>query len=107
VPIDGGPATLIATVPAGLSNIAFDPIGGLLWATTLNPSRGLYAVSVSTGIATHVPTTNGSLNAIAFEKASGNLAACSANAGMPARALFWMEPNGVEHLLSAPGYSVL
>ena len=106
VPIAGGAATPVAAVPAGLSNLAFDAAGDL-WVATLDPSQGLFRVDVTSGAATLVPQTNGSLNAIAYEEASGNLAALSANAGNPVRSVFWMEPTGAEHLLTSPGAGTL
>lgn len=106
IPIGGGAATLVTSVPAGLSNMAFDPAGDL-WVTTLDPAQGLFRVDVTSGIAAPVPQSNGSLNAIAFEEATGSLAALSANAGNPVRSVFWMEPNGAEHLLTSPGFGTL
>src|SRR5690606_23245377 len=87
VPITGGTATLVASIPAGLSNMAFDA-DGELWVTSLDASQGLFRVDGTTGTVTQVPQANGSLNAIAKELVTGNLAVVSANAGNPPRAVF-------------------
>ena len=106
VPIRGGEAKLVASVPAGLSNLGFDG-QGRLWVTTLDADQGLFRVDVKTSTVTKVTQTNGSLNAIAYEAATGNFAALSARRGKPARSVFWMEPSGKHHLLSDPGFAVL
>ncbi|MHC4897326.1 MAG: SMP-30/gluconolactonase/LRE family protein [Planctomycetota bacterium] len=105
VPITGGKATLFASVPVGLSNLAFDDAGNL-WVTGLDATRGLYRVDKN-GKVTKVPQTNGSMNAIAFDSWTGTFAVLSANAGKPVRSVFWMEPSGKEHLLTNPGLGTL
>jgi hypothetical protein len=106
VPVTGGTATLIATLPSGISNMAFDRNGDL-WVATLDASQALYLVSAESGSWNAVPQTNGSLNAIVHEEATGNFAVLSANSGIPPRSVFWMEPNGTEHMLSDPGFGTL
>jgi hypothetical protein len=103
IPVTGGAATLVATVPAGLSNLGFDA-DGTLWVTTLNAMASLFQVDVTTGGVTQVPNTTGGLNAIRHEEWTGNFAIGSANSGTPSRSLFWMETDGTEHLLSTPGF---
>lgn len=104
VPVTGGAATLVASVPAGLSNMAFDHAGDL-WVTTLDAAQGLFRVDVVTGAVIPVPQSNGALNALALEDVTGNLAVASARAGYPGRSIFWMELNGTHHLLSDPGFA--
>ncbi len=100
----GGAATLVASVPSGLSNMAFDNNGELL-VTTLDANGALFRVDVSTGAVNQITQTNGALNGIANEAVTGNFALVSSSGGNPARSVFWMEPNGTEHLLSSPGFA--
>ena len=106
VPIQGGAASLVASVPAGLSNLCFDN-KGQLWVTTLDADQGLFRVDVNKPAVVKIPQTNGSLNALAFEFAGGKFAALSARRGKPARSVFWMDANGGHQLLSNPGFAVL
>jgi hypothetical protein len=100
----GGTAKLVATVPAGLSNMAFDN-DGHLWVTTLSTTAALFKVDLATGKATQVPQLNGSLNGIASESPTGNFAVVSGSGGSPSRSVFWMQPNGTDTLLTIPGLS--
>lgn len=102
VPIQGGPATLTATLPAGCSNMSFGS-DGLLYVTCLNSQAPLYSVDVNTGVVTNIPQANGQLNAISQEKVTGEFGMVSASSGVPGRSVFWMERNGTAHLLSTPG----
>ncbi|MCA8941937.1 MAG: hypothetical protein KDB80_05195, partial [Planctomycetes bacterium] len=105
-PLTGGTASLVATVPAGLSNLGFDAEGDL-WVTTLNASAALFEVDVDTGLVTQVNQTNGSMNAITYDETTGNFAVLSANSGVPPRSVFWMEPDGTDHMLTNPGLGIL
>ncbi|MCA8970234.1 MAG: hypothetical protein KDC95_10635 [Planctomycetes bacterium] len=106
VPIKGGAATKLATVGGGISNLTVDANGDV-WVTTLNSVKAFYKVDAKTGTATAVTQLNGSLNALVYDEVTGNFAVLSANSGMPARSLFWMEPNGTDHLLSSPNFAIL
>lgn len=98
----GGTATLVASLPIGLSNMAFDNQGDL-WVTVLDANQPLWRVNVGTGTAVSVPTTAGQLNGIANEPTTDHLALVSGSRGTPSKSLFWLESNGAEHLLSSPG----
>lgn len=98
----GGTATLVATLPVGLSNMAFDG-SGTLWCTTLDPMRPLFRVDVGAGSFTAVTTGAGALNAIDLETVTGNFGLVSSSQGTPGKSIFWLEPNGNEHPLSSPG----
>jgi hypothetical protein len=87
-----------------MSNMAFDN-NGTLWCTTLDATQSLFRVDVTTGTATNVPTNAGPLNGITNEAVSGNFAAVSSSRGTPPNSIFWLEPNGTEHLLAAPGFA--
>jgi len=102
VPIGGGVATLVASVPAGLSNLACDA-DDTLWVTTLDSTQGLFRVDVASGSVTQVAQTNGALNAVTYEASTGHFAVASANSGNPSRSIFWMERSGADHLLANPG----
>lgn len=102
----GGQATLIATVPAGVSNLGWDGQGNLLIAA-LNGPPNLWRVDLSTMQMTTVPTTIGPLNAVGLESVTGNLAVVTANAGTPPRSVFWMENDGTEHLLASPNMATI
>ncbi|MBL8899279.1 MAG: hypothetical protein JNM84_16705 [Planctomycetes bacterium] len=102
VPIGGGLATLIASTPAGLSNMAFDASGELM-VTTLDATQPLFRVTVSNGAVTPVPLTIGSLNAIASEPTTGGLALATGTNGTPRRSIYWADPNANPTLLSTPG----
>lgn len=97
----GGTATKVASVNAGLSNLAIDVDGKLLIAT-LNGPPNLYKVDLGNNKVEAIKTANGPLNAIAVETVSGNYAIASANSGIPFRSVFWMERGGKEHLLTSP-----
>jgi hypothetical protein len=103
VPIPGGgTAKLVASVPAGLSNLTFDN-DGQLWVGTLDANQGLFRVDLSTGKAIAVKQNIGALNGLANESVTGNLVVVTATGGTPARSLFWMERDGTDHLLAIPG----
>jgi len=101
VPITGGTATLLATLPAPGSNITVDLDGSVL-VTTLNGPPNLFRYDPVTQATTTVPTTTGPLNAVAVETVTGNYVLATANAGLPVRSLAWMEPNGPQNLLLSP-----
>ena len=105
VPIGGGTATKLATVGGGISNLTVDKNGDI-WATTLLATKGLFKVDAKTGKVTEVLQQNGALNALVYDEVTGNFAVASANSGLPARSIFWMEPNGTDHLLSSPNFAV-
>jgi hypothetical protein len=106
VPLAGGAATLVASVPRGLSSLTFDKAGNL-WAATLDSFQSLFRIDVTNGSFVHVSTLNGALNAVEYDATTGNFAALSANAGAPARSVFWMEPDGTDHLLTNAGLGIL
>jgi hypothetical protein len=102
VPIDGGNATIAATVPAGISNLTFDAAGEL-WVTTLDSAQPLFRVTVSNGAVVAIPQTHGALNAIASEPTTGGFALATGSGGAPRRSLLWADANGLATLLSSPG----
>lgn len=107
VPIAGGNATQIATLPSGASAMAVDLDGSVL-VGTLNGPPNLFRIEPQAPYTvTVIPTTTGPLNAIAIETVTGNYAVATANAGTPARSLLWMEPNGTSHLLQSPNLATI
>jgi hypothetical protein len=102
----GGDATQIATFPCGVSHVAVEADGSIL-VTALNGPPNLFRVHPVTHQVTIVPTTIGPLNAIAIERATGNYAIASANAGVPARSLFYMTPAGQSVLLASPNRATI
>jgi hypothetical protein len=106
VPVPGGGlASLVASVPAGVSNLAFDLDGDLL-ATCLGGPPNLFEIDPGTGTVTAIPTSIGTLNAIAVETVTGNYAVLTANAGIPPRSVYWMLPDGSATLLCDPGLAI-
>lgn len=106
VPLAGGTATMVAALPFGASHLAVDNDGTVL-VVTLNGPPNLFRYDPATSLVTVIPTAMGPLNAIAVERVTGNYAIASANAGTPARSLFWVEPNGQEHLLASPNLATI
>jgi hypothetical protein len=97
----GGTARHIATIPAGISNLAVEPSGRLI-ATGLGGPPNLFAVDPANGNVVAIPTSVGTFNAVAVETVTSNFAIVTANAGSPRRSVFWMEPSGDAHLLCDP-----
>lgn len=106
VPITGGVATLVASLPAGSSNVAIDGDGTVL-VTTLNGPPNLFRYDPSAQTTTPVATTTGPLNAIAVESVTGNYVLATANAGVPSRSLVWMTPGGQENVLLSPNLATI
>ncbi|MCA8965642.1 MAG: hypothetical protein H6838_09190 [Planctomycetes bacterium] len=106
VPTAGGAATMVASLPAGASNLTVDQDGTVL-VTTLNGPPNLFRFDPATQTTTPVTTASGPLNAIGVERATGNLFLATANGGVPARSLLWMEPSGVEHNLISPNMATI
>ncbi len=108
VPISGGTAVPIATLPSGASNVSVDRDGTVL-VTTLNGPPNLFRVAPQPPYAvTPVATTTGPLNAIAVEPTTGNYLLATANAGVPPRSLAWMTPDGSqENVLLSPNLATI
>ena len=103
---NGGAATLVANLPAGVSNLAVDNDGTVL-VTTLNGPPNLFRYDPLSKALTVIVTASGPLNAIAVETVSGNYALATANAGVPPRSLLWVTPAGVETLLLSPNRATI
>ncbi len=101
VPIAGGIATQVASLPAPGSNLAVD-LDGTVLVACLNGPPNLFRYDPVTQTTSAVVTTIGPLNAIAVERATGNHILATANAGNPARSVFWAEPGTPESLLITP-----
>jgi hypothetical protein len=106
VPVTGGLAIQVATLPAGASNLAIDNDGTVL-VTTLNGPPNLFRYDPVANTTTPVPTTSGPLNAIGIERVTGNLVLATANAGVPVRSLIWRTPAGVETVLLSPNRATI
>jgi hypothetical protein len=101
VPLAGGTAVLVASVPAGISNLGFDNQGFLL-VTDAYTQQGLFRLDVTNGQWTQVPHSSGALNGIANEPVTGGFAVVTGGAGTPSRSVLWMERTGADHLLDTP-----
>lgn len=106
VPITGGTATQVATLPFGASNVAIDNDGSVL-VTTLNGPPNLFRYDPTTGLTTPITTGTGAMNAICVEPATGNYLFATATAGTPSRSLLWMAPNGTPTLLASPNQQTI
>jgi hypothetical protein len=106
VPITGGIATQVATLPCGASNLAVDNDRTVL-VTTLNGPPNLFRYDPILNTTTPIATSSGPLNAIAVERVSGSYAIASANAGVPPRSMFWMTRTGQETLLHSPNRATI
>ncbi len=102
----GGTATQVASLPAGVSNLAIDQDGCVLIGT-LNGPPNLFRHDPRTMTTTPVFTSSGPLNAVAVEQVTGNWLLATANAGIPVRSLLWMTPGGVEHPLLSPNLATI
>ncbi len=98
VPVAGGTATLVASLPFGASNVAIDDDDTVL-VTALNGPPNLFRYDPVAAIMTPVPSASGPLNAIAVERATGNYLICTANGGLPARSVVWRTETGPENVL--------
>ena len=111
----GGTPTLIAKVPGGISNLSSDGKGNL-WVATIaknptqtGPATNLYKVHIASGKVTPIPNKNGRINAISYERTTGNLAVLTAMDSLytfPPCSVFWMTPEGKDTLLSTPDKAV-
>ncbi len=101
VPLTGGAATQVATLPFGASNLGMDNDGTVL-VTTLNGPPNLFRFDPVTNVLTSLSTACGPLNAIAIERVTGSYVLATANAGLPPRSLVRLAPNGLETLLVSP-----
>lgn len=101
VPLAGGAATHLVNLPGGISNMAFAN-DGYLMVTDAYTAQGLFRVDVSNGSFVAIPHSSGALNGLANESVTGNYAAVSGGAGLPSRSVFWVEPNGTDHVLDSP-----
>jgi len=97
----GGAATLVATIPAGISNFAFDN-EGFLMVTDAYTTQGLFRLNVSTGTFVQIPHSSNQLNGIANEPVTGGMAVVTGSSGTPGRSILWMDKNGTDHLLVTP-----
>lgn len=98
---NGGTATLVATIPAGISNLAFDN-DGYLMVTDAYTTQGLFRLNVATAAFTQIPHSSNALNGIANDPVSGGFAIVTGSSGVPARSLLWTDKNGTDHLLASP-----
>jgi hypothetical protein len=105
---NGGTLTQIATLPAGVSNLAVANDGSLI-VTTLAaaPAPSVFRVDVVTGVATPLNATLGPTNCVAIETVTGSMAIASAGAGIPPRALFWMTDAGAATQLQQPNRATI
>lgn len=106
IPVTGGAATLVASLPFGASNIAIDADGTVL-VTTLNGPPNLFRYDPVATSLTPITTSTGPLNAIALESATGNYQMATANAGIPPRSLVWRTPAGPDQVLLSPNLSTI
>jgi hypothetical protein len=98
----GGTASLVATLPALASNLAFRS-PGLLVATCLLGPPNLFEIDLSATPATvtAIPTPLGALNGLAMESVTSEYAVVSSSAGTPPVSVFWMTPVGIATWLSS------
>jgi hypothetical protein len=106
VPITGGTATMVASLPFGASNVALDHDGTVL-VTTLNGPHNLFRYDPTTGLTTAIPTNTGPMNALIVEPTTGYYLFATANAGTPSRSLLWMSPVGSPVVLSSPNQQTI
>lgn len=106
VPIGGGTAVQVATLPSPGSNVGVDNDGTVL-ITALNGPPNLFRFDPSTSLTTPIVTTTGPLNAVTVEHATGNYVLATANSGLPVRSLVWMTPGGVETVLLQPNMATI
>ncbi len=106
VPISGGAATQVAMLPAGASNLAVD-LDGTVLVTTLNGPPNLFRYDPATLTTAPLATASGPLNAVAIESVTGNYLLATANGGVPARSLLWLDGAGVEHPLISPNMATI
>lgn len=97
VPLGGGAAHLVATVPETITNMAFATNGQVI--AVCSGSGGIYRVDVGPGIATRFTTVN-NLNGVAVDRATGDLILAT---GAPGPVLRRVDPLGaITTIANAP-----
>jgi hypothetical protein len=104
VPLPGGGSpTFVASLPAGVSNLAFDD-NGMLLASCLYGAGGptLFLITPATGQVTPIPLVPplGELNALAMERVTGNYVLVTGGGAPSPGTTYWAAPNGLTNQLT-------
>ncbi|MBK8097698.1 MAG: hypothetical protein IPK26_11360 [Planctomycetes bacterium] len=103
MPVQGGSATTIANLPAGVSSLAYDTATGHLWVACLGGPPNLFDVDPATGSVTAIPVPIGTINAIAFETATGQCVTGGGGGGIPPVAFGRVSSTGGSIVQAPPG----
>jgi hypothetical protein len=108
VPVGGGTAAQLCTMPGGPASVSIDNDGTLVMPT-LNGNLGtnVFRYDTATTALTPITTTAGPLNCLAVETVTGNWIVATRETGTPARSLFWMTPSGTQTLLQSPNLATI
>lgn len=110
IPIGGGVATLIATIPAGSgpSSMTVDRRTGLLYIGCLQGPPNLFVVDPVTYAMTTMTTSIGTINGLALEEATGALVAVGGSGGIPVASIHRIENgpsnNGFASIIATPNW---
>lgn len=108
VPVAGGTATQVATLPGGPSSVSIDVDGTVVMPVLLpGASANVYRYDPATTVLTPIPTTAGPLNCLAVETVTGNYIVATRETGTPPRSLYWMTPAGTQTLLVSPNMATI
>jgi len=108
VPVTGGTAVQLASLPAGPSSVSIDNDGSVV-LPTLVPGSGsnVFRYDPASTTLTAIPTTAGPLNCLAVETVTGNYIVATRETGTPPRSLYWMTPTGTQTLLVSPNMATI
>ena len=108
VPVGGGTAVQLATLPGGPSSVSIDNDGTVV-LPVLAPgaAANVFRYDPVSAVLTPIPTTAGPLNCLAVETVTGNYVVATRETGTPPRSLHWMTPAGVQTLLVSPNLATI
>ncbi|MFY9341633.1 MAG: hypothetical protein WAT39_04035 [Planctomycetota bacterium] len=108
VPLAGGTASQLATLPGGPASLAFDNDGSLVMPLLVpGAAANVYRYDPASALLTAIPTTAGPLNCLAVETVTGNYVVATRETGTPPRSLYWMTPGGTQTLLVSPNLATI
>lgn len=81
--VQAGPVVVIATVPANVNNMDYDPGSGLIWCACDGGVAPIYTVNRASGVVLPVFAAPGPRLGIARESVTGQLAVTGAAPGLP------------------------
>lgn len=108
VPVAGGTALSLATLPGGPSSVSIDNDGTVVLPLLVpGTAANVYRYDPASTALSPIPTTAGPLNCLAIETVTGNFVCATRETGTPPRSLYWMTPTGTQTLLQSPNLATI